>query len=61
MKIAMVTIFVSMFMLGCASKSDLEEVRNIAVQANNTATGAAQCCELAHSKIDRMYTKVMSK
>lgn len=39
MKIAMVTIFVSMFMFGCASKSDLEEVRNIAVQANNTATG----------------------
>lgn len=46
---------------GCASKSELEEVRVLAEQANVTAKGAVECCHQAHDKIDRMYSKIMSK
>ncbi len=60
MKVLMVSLVALMF-VGCASKSDLEEVRVIAEQAKNTAGGAVQCCELAHEKIDRLYVKIMSK
>lgn len=61
MKTLFATVIASVVMFGCASQSDLDEVRELANQANNTAAGAAQCCELAHSKIDRMYTKIMTK
>lgn len=61
MKTLFAAVVASVVLFGCASQSELDEVRELATQANNTAAGAAQCCEQAHEKIDRMYTKIMTK
>lgn len=61
MKTLFATVIASVVLFGCASQSDLDEIRELATRANNTAAGAVQCCELAHEKIDRMYIKIMTK
>jgi hypothetical protein len=61
-------ILFSSFLIGCASQSDLEEVKQLALDAQqsadnaqNTASSAAKCCEMNRQEISRMYQKVMGK
>ena len=61
-------VLFSSLIIGCASKSELEEVRALAISAQqsadnaqNTASNAAKCCEMNRQEIQRMYQKVMSK
>lgn len=61
-------VLFSSLIIGCASKSELEEVRVLAISAQqsadnaqNTASNAAKCCEMNRQEIQRMYQKVMSK
>ncbi len=55
-------------MVGCASRSDLQalrddlvEVHSMAEGANQTALNAAQCCVNNRQTINRMYEKLMTK
>lgn len=63
MKIA--TLFVTLtafsLMVGCASQSELDDVRQTAENAQRTASDAAECCALNAQKVDRMYQKLMAK
>lgn len=51
----------SLLMIGCASQSDLDDVRQTAENAQRTASSAAECCALNGQKVDRMYQKLMAK
>jgi hypothetical protein len=46
---------------GCASQTELDEVRLLAENAQRTASSASECCAMTTQKVDRMYQKVMSK
>lgn len=57
-------IVVSTFLVGCASSSDLAEVREMAINAQKsadnaqaTASNASKCCEQNRQEITRMYQK----
>lgn len=50
-----------LFLGGCASQSDLDEVRVLAEEAQSNAVDAMVCCEANSIKIDRMYQKIISK
>lgn len=61
-------IVASTFLIGCASSSDLAEVREMAINAQKsadnaqeTATNASKCCEMNRVTIERMYQKLMTK
>lgn len=51
----------SLLMIGCASQSDLDDVRQTAENAQRTASDAAECCALNAQKVDRMYQRLMAK
>ena len=55
------TLVVFGLMAGCASQSELDQVRQTAENAQRTASDAAQCCDLNSQKVDRMYQKLMAK
>lgn len=57
----LVTLLASMFMFGCASQSELDQVRQTAENAQRTASDAAECCAMTTQKVDRMYQKLMAK
>lgn len=46
---------------GCATKSELEEVRAMTEQAQNIGNAAVACCAIEQERITRLYTKMMSK
>jgi hypothetical protein len=61
-------VLLSSLIVGCASKSELEEVRALAVGAQQsadnaqaTASNASKCCEMNRQSLERMYQKVMGK
>ena len=61
-------VLFSSLIIGCASKSELEEVRALAIgaqqsadNAQNTASNASKCCEMNRQALERMYKKVLSK
>ncbi len=61
-------ILFSSLIIGCASQSDLAEVKQLALDAQqsadnaqNTASNASKCCEMNRQEISRMYQKVMGK
>ena len=56
-----VMLISTMFMIGCASQSELDDVRQTAENAQRTASSAAECCALNGQKVDRMYQKLMAK
>ena len=55
------TLFAAIMMIGCASQSELDAVRQTVENAQRTASDAAQCCDLNSQKVDRMYQKLMAK
>lgn len=66
--ILVTSLVASSFLIGCASQSDLESVRELAVNAQNsadnaqnTATNASKCCEANRQSLERMYQKLMTK
>jgi len=46
---------------GCATKKELEEVRDIAEQADLMAQTAVACCQIEQDRVSRMYEKLMRK
>lgn len=61
-------ILFSSLIIGCASSKDLEEVRQLALDAQqsadnaqNTASNASKCCEMNRQSLERMYQKIMGK
>ena len=61
-------VLFSSLLIGCVSQSELEEVRQLALDAQqtadnaqNTASNASKCCEMNRQEIERMYKKVMGK
>ena len=62
------SLLVSSFLVGCATKSEVEEVRQLALDAQlaasnaqNTASNASKCCEQNRLSLERMYQKIMGK
>lgn len=55
------TLFAAVMMVGCASQSELDEVRQTAENAQRTADNAAECCATNSQKVNRMYQKLMAK
>lgn len=49
------------FLSGCATKSELEEVRAMTEQAQNIGNAAVACCAIEQERTNRLYTKMMSK
>jgi|WetSurSiteA1Bulk_404760.scaffolds.fasta_scaffold29614_1 hypothetical protein len=46
---------------GCATRSSVEEVKQIALEAQRKADAAAQCCVATDAKLDAMFKKSMMK
>lgn len=62
------SLVASSFLIGYASQSDLEAVRELAVNAQksadnaqNTASNAAQQTEMNRIALERMYQKIFAK
>ncbi len=68
MKIVIAGIAAALLATGCATTSQLDEVRSMAQKAQQTADMAAQradaanqCCQNNTEKLDRMFKKSMYK
>lgn len=46
---------------GCATRGSVEEVKQIALEAQRKADAAAQCCVNTNAKLDTMFKKSMMK
>jgi hypothetical protein len=46
---------------GCATRGSVEEVKQIALEAQRKADAAAQCCVATDAKLDAMFKKSMMK
>lgn len=46
---------------GCATRGSVEEVKQIALEAQRKADAAAQCCVNTDAKLDAMFKKSMMK
>lgn len=64
----MIILALVLGMVGCASQSDLEALRNdvtenhaLAMGAQQTASNAAQCCLANRQAMDKMYSRLMTK
>lgn len=51
----------ALLLSGCATTSQLEEVKAMAQKAQDTADAANQCCKANTEKLDRMFKKSMYK
>jgi hypothetical protein len=63
-----ITGLLAVSLVGCATRSSVEEVRAIALEAKAAAHSAdvqarvnEQCCLDGQAKLDRMYKKAMMK
>lgn len=62
------SLVASSFLIGCATKSEVEAVRQLALDAQlaasnaqNTASNASQQTEMNRIAIERMFQKIMGK
>ena len=46
---------------GCATRGSVEEVKEIALNAQTKADAAAKCCVATDAKLDAMFKKSMMK
>lgn len=50
-----------LFLTGCATKSELEELKTEVEQNRQISQAAVVCCQIEQQRLDQFYRKVMSK